>query len=152
MGYTFGVGREAPKFSLEAVGGGTLQLADYRGEWAPVIVFFAQGEPLAMDRLSALSHVADKFWGVRAQLLGVTMASKDDVPGLQERVRRLAFPVLVDEQGAVARAYGAWDAASERVLPVTCIVDKAGKIVWSKEGAAARDPQGLLNAFRDVVR
>ena len=38
MGYDFGVGREAPTFTLSAVDGSEIRLNQYRGDWFPVLV------------------------------------------------------------------------------------------------------------------
>ena len=36
--------------------------------------------------------------------------------------------------------------------PMAFIIDRAGKIVWTGDGAAALTTQSLLAAFRQVVR
>lgn len=152
MSKTFGVGRQAPAFTLPAAGDGEISLAAYRGDWFPVIVFFRHDDPAAAAALATLSGAADRLWGVRGQLLGVADADTSALQRLASGAGGLAFPLLADEDGAVARAYGSWDEAEARVVPTAWIVDRAGKLVWSAGCEAIPAPRELMDAFRDVVR
>lgn len=150
MGYDFGVGREAPTFTLSAVDGSEIKLSQYRGDWFPVLVFVPVQAPGAADALAELSKAAGTLWGLRGQLVGVCDAGRDECSALAARVPGLAFPLLPDD-GAVAGQYGALrDDGTAR--PMAFIIDRAGKIVWTGEGAAALTEQALLAAFRQVVR
>jgi peroxiredoxin len=59
---------------------------------------------------------------------------------------------MADEDGAVARRYGAWNKRTNDVQPLACIVDRSGKLVWQSEGAEALKPAALTAAFDAVVR
>ncbi len=150
MGYDFGVGREAPTFTLSAVDGSEITLNQYRGDWFPVLVFLPTQAPGAAQALQQLSAAADTLWGLRGQLVGVCDAGRDAVKALADGVPGLAFPLLPDD-GSVARQYGALrkDGA---VRPMAFIIDRAGKIVWTGEGEAALEVPQLIAAFRQVVR
>lgn len=148
MGFNFGVGREAPTFTLSVADGSEIALEQYRRDWLPVIVFVpATG---AEDALTALAAAADTLWGLRGQLVGICDAGPDEVAALASQVPGLTFPVLADD-GAVARAYGALRPDGE-LREMAFIVDRAGKIVWSAEGSGALEPVTILTAFRQVVR
>ena len=150
MGYDFGVGREAPTFTLSAVDGSEIKLNQYRGDWFPILVFVPTQSPGAAELLEQLSKAAASLWGERGQLVGICDAGRDDVGALADKVPELAFPLLSDD-GAVARMYGALrkDGAAR---PMAFIIDRAGKIVWTGDGAAALTAPALLAAFRQVVR
>ena len=150
MGYNFGVGREAPTFTLSAADGSEINLKQYRGDWFPVLLFVPTQTPGIEKQLAQLSAAADDVWGLRGQLLGLCDASRDDVKSLAGRVEGLAFPLLPDD-GRVARAYGALTRSGE-VRPMAFIVDRAGKVVWTGEGAAALRPATVISAFRQVAR
>ena len=147
MGFNFGVGREAPTFTLNAADGSEIALEQYRRDWLPVLVFVPNG---AESVLAHLSTAADTLWGLRGQLVGVCVAGADAVRELADQAGGLAFPLLADD-GAVARAYGACRPDGE-VREMAFIIDRAGKIVWSAEGPDALQPVTLLTAFRQVVR
>ena len=150
MGYDSGVGRAAPTFSLTAVDGSEIKLSQYRGDWFPVLVFVPTQSQGAAQLLEQLSEAADTLWGLRGQLVGVCDAGADECRSLAGRVPGLAFPLLPDD-GGVAKLYGALR-KDGTTRPMAFIVDRAGKIVWSGEGAAALTSAALLAAFRTVVR
>jgi len=150
VGYNFGVGREAPTFTISAVDGNEINLRQYRGDWFAVLVFVPTQAVATAAALAQLSAAADTLWGLRGQLLGICDAGRDQVTKLAAEVEGLAFPLLPDD-GRVAQAYGALK-KSGRVRPMAFIVDRAGKIVWTGEGASALKPATLVAAFRQVAR
>ena len=103
MGYDFGVGREAPTFTLSAVDGSEIRLNQYRGDWFPVLAFIPTQTPGAVEALEHLSKAADTLWGLRGQLVGLCDAGRDECVTLAGQVPGLAFPLLPDD-GAVAQA------------------------------------------------
>ena len=152
MGYTFGVGREAPTFTLANYDGGSVTLKDFRGDWLPVLIFFRPDHPDAGKRLAALSASADQFWGLRGQVLALALASAEELGRLAADVPALAFPLLVDEGARIARAYGAYNRTKGAVSAATYIVDRAGKIVWVGEGEEAYRPASLVAALENIAR
>jgi len=150
VGYNFGVGREAPTFTISAVDGNEINLRQYRGDWFAVLVFVPTKAAATAAALAQLSTAADTVWGLRGQLLGICDGGSDAVKTLAADVEGLSFPLLPDD-GGVARAYGALKQSGE-VRPMAFIVDRAGKIVWTGEGASALEPATLVAAFREVAR
>jgi len=151
VGNTFGVGREAPRFELTAHDGSQVSLAQYRGDWFPVIVFLAADA--APAAVSALSGVADQLWGQRGQLVGIVHGDVDATRVLAAQAERAEFPLLADPEAAVARSFGVYDAGAARVRSCAVIVDRAGKIVWTADaGTAAVKPAALVAALRTVAR
>jgi peroxiredoxin len=152
VGYTFGVGREAPAFTLSGSDGGTIQLKSFRGDWLPVIVFFDTHYPDAVKRLTALSASADQFWGLRGQLLALAPVAAADLQELAAQVPALGFPLLIDEEARVAKSYGAYNRTKDAVSPAAYIVDRSGKIVWVGEGDEAYRPAALIAALENIAR
>ena len=150
MGYNFGVGREAPTFTINAVDGSEINLKQYRGDWFAVLAFVPTQAAETAAALAQLSAAADTLWGLRGQLLGICDGGSDAVKTLAADVEGLSFPLLPDD-GRVAQAYGALKKSGE-VRPMAFIVDRAGKIVWTGEGASALEPPTLVAAFRQVAR
>lgn len=151
MGYAHGVGREAPTFVLNAHDGTEINLKQYRGDWFPVLVFFSAEAPQAAEALTGLTKIAGTLWGLRGQVLGVTVADGDAVRELAGDVPALSFPLLADD-GRVADAYGAGKAARGQAPPLVFVLDRAGKVVWTGEGDKALKQPALLDAFRSVAR
>jgi peroxiredoxin len=153
VGYNFGVGREAPQFDLTAHDGSRVSLKQYRGDWFAVVVFLGADQASASALVSALSAVADQLWGWRAQLIGLVHGDGEVARAVADQADRAEFPLLADPDCVVARAYGAYDAATASVCPYAVIVDRAGKIVWTADGAAAGvKPAALVAAMKTVAR
>ena len=107
MGYDFGVGREAPTFTLSAVDGSEIKLNQYRGDWFPVLVFIPTRSPGAAEVLEQLSKAADTLWGLRGQLVGVCDAGRDECKALAGRRPRPGLPAAAgrrQRRAAVRRA------------------------------------------------
>jgi peroxiredoxin len=150
VGYDFGVGREAPTFTLSAVDGSEINLNQYRGDWFPVLVFIPTQAPGAAQTLQQLSGAADTLWGLRGQIVGICDAGRDEVKALADGVPGLAFPLLPAD-GSVAQVYGALR-TDGTARPMVFIIDRSGKIVWTGEGETALKAPKLIAAFRGVVR
>jgi len=150
VGFTSGVGREAPLFALEAANGDRVELAQFQGDWFPVIVFVPREADETVKALAQLDGAGDTFWGLRGQVLAVTVGDRAAAEAIDEAAGKLRFPLLADD-GSVAAKYGAL-ADDGTVRPMAFIVDRAGKIVWMGEGWAALRPQKLVAALRDVAR
>jgi len=97
-----------------------------------------------------LSEAADQLWGLRGQLVAIHGTDRDDDMHDPQSASEPPFPLLADD-GSVAAAYDVrMDGGEPR--PTTFIIDRAGKIVWTNEGAAALDPAAIVGALREVAR
>jgi peroxiredoxin Q/BCP len=159
VGYNFGVGREAPQFDLTAHDGSRVTLKQYRGDWFAVVCFLGGDPVAAAAAVTGLSAVADELWGLRGQLVGIVAGDAQLLKSVAAEVGRADFPLLADSGNAVARAYGAYDAVAARVRPYVVIVDRAGKIVWTADGAdaagvaeAAVAPAAIVAGLKDIAR
>lgn len=113
------VGNRAPNFRLSALAGGETTLADEVAAGRPVVLnFFATWCASCREEMPIL----DAAHGRIATVLGIDLREGPD------RVRGLLgetgarYPILLDRDGTVARAY---DAIS---LPATCVVAPDGAI------------------------
>ncbi len=149
MAFTFGVGREAPAFTLGALDGSEINLKQYRGDFWPVVAFLPASLPDAVKRLAAMNTLSESLWGLRGQVLVVSDGDRESLAKLAEQVPALTIPVLPDD-GRVATAYGA--ARDGELRAQTVIVDRAGKIVWMAEGDEAFKPAAIVDAFRKIAR
>jgi peroxiredoxin len=128
------VGERAPEFTLPAVGGGKVSLADYLGKKNVVISFVpAAWTPVCSGQWPGYNIVKDLFDQNDAVLLGISV---DNIPTLYAWTTQMCggggklwFPVLSDfwPHGAVAATYGVLrsDGMSERAI---FVIDKKGII------------------------
>jgi thioredoxin-dependent peroxiredoxin len=126
-------GSPAPDFSLASDGGGRVALADLRGR--KVVLYF-----YPKDDTSGCTTEACEFrdsWATVQATGAVVLGVSPDGVASHDRFKakyRLPFPLLADEDHAVAAAYGAWGEKSmygrkyHGILRSTFIIDEAGRI------------------------
>jgi peroxiredoxin (alkyl hydroperoxide reductase subunit C) len=122
------VGQKAPVFTLPAVSGKKVLLADYRGKKNVVLSFVpAAWTPVCSDQWPGYNIVQDLFGEHDAVLLGISV---DNIPTLHSWTRQMGdlwFDVLSDfwPHGAVASRYGILrsDGTAERAI---IVIDKKG--------------------------
>jgi thiol-disulfide isomerase/thioredoxin len=106
-----------PSFSLESLANGRIDLSEHKGRVVLVHFFATWCEPCRPE-LSALQRLADRF--ARRPLMVIAV----DVGEVDVRVRRffdelpVTFPVLLDRDKAVTKA---WKVA---MLPTTFVLDR----------------------------
>jgi thioredoxin-dependent peroxiredoxin len=143
-------GQEAPDFELPDQDGRAVKLSDFRGQ--PVVVYFypkADTPGCTIQACGVRDHQSD-YIDARAVVLGVSPDPVAKVKKFHEKYN-LNFPLLADEDHAVAESYGVWVTKSmygrtylgnERT---TFVIDPAGKVaeVLRKVKPAEHDEQVL---------
>ncbi|SED97174.1 peroxiredoxin Q/BCP [Arthrobacter alpinus] len=123
----------APTFSLPNADGGTTSLADFAGR--KVILFFY---PAAMTPgcTKQACDFRDSLPSLQAAGYAVVGLSPDPVAKLEKFVARdgLNYPLLSDEDHAVALSYAAWGEKKnygktyQGLIRSTIVVDEAGEV------------------------
>jgi len=126
-------GKKAPAFTLKDQSGKTHKLSEYAGR--PVILYFYPKDDTpgcTKEACNFQSHLPN-FKKVGAPVLGVSILdskSKAKFAGKYE----LTFPLLADEDHAVADKYGAWQEKSlygrkfMGIARITYLIDAEGKV------------------------
>ncbi|MFA6823435.1 MAG: redoxin domain-containing protein [Geobacter sp.] len=127
---TVKVGDQAPDFSLKAVSGHQVSLADYRGKKHVVLSFIpAAWTPVCSDQWPGYNIVKELFDEHDAVLLGISVDSLASLFSWTNQMGTLWFPVLSDffPHGATAAKFGILrtDGTAERAL---IVIDKQGII------------------------
>jgi peroxiredoxin Q/BCP len=127
------VGEIAPEFELQTDAGETLRLADYRGK--TVVLFFYPRADTKGCTTEACGFRDDYsgFQDVDAVILGISPDSVKDQAKFTTK-HAFPFPLLADEDHAIAEAYGVWGLKKFMgreymgVHRTTFIIDPEGKI------------------------
>ncbi|OGG57587.1 alkyl hydroperoxide reductase [Candidatus Kaiserbacteria bacterium RIFCSPHIGHO2_01_FULL_55_17] len=136
----------APAFSLLGIDGRTYTLEDFKGKHGSLIIFMCNHCPYVKARMGEVVALHKEF-GDRVAVVGIN-SSDPDYPG--EGVanmkafaaeRRLAFPYLLDEDGAVAKAYGA------TCTPDPFLFDKDMKLAFHGRISDALEPSDTPTEF-----
>jgi thioredoxin-dependent peroxiredoxin len=126
-------GKKAPAFSLNDQCGKTQRLADYAGR--PVVLFFYPKDdtPGCTKEACAFQANLPKFKPGKAVVLGVSILDEKSKAKFAEKYD-LAFPLLADEDHAVADKYGVWQKKSlygrsfMGIVRTTYLIDARGKV------------------------
>lgn len=122
-------GQAAPDFVLETAAGERLQLADLRGR--PVVLnFWATWCPPCRAEMPDLEALYAKGREQGLVVVGINLQESGvSVKAFQER-HGLTFPLALDTEGAVTKAYGVIP------LPTTYFVDRQGRVTARLQGQA----------------
>ena len=93
--------------------------------------------------MTAFGEQNSSFTDKNAQVLGISMDDLDTQKRFAESLKS-PFPLLSDETGETAKAYGVH--GGEYAKRYTFVIGKDGKIVDVFSGRDAIDPAGALNA------
>ena len=132
-------GKKAPAFSLPDQSGKVRSLKDYAGR--PVVLYFYPKDdtPGCTTEACSFRDALPDFSKVKATVLGVSVLDSASKARFANK-HSLNFPLLADEDHAVAEKYGAWQEKSMygrkymSIARITYLIDAAGKVArrWDK--------------------
>lgn len=146
-------GTPAPDFSLPSAIDRTISLSDFYGRPVVLVFYPADWSPVCGDQLALYNEVLPLFEGLGAQLLGISVDGIWCHRAFVE-ARNLRFPLLSDfePKGAVARAYGVYDAEEGLNQRALFVVDGKGIVRWSYVSPPHVNPgaNGILEALESL--
>ncbi len=127
------IGDVAPDFTLKDSAGTDVTLSSFRGQKTIVYFYPAASTPGCTKQACDFRDSIESLKGLGYQVLGV---SPDGVAKLEKFVAKedLNFPLLSDEDHAVAEAYGAWGEKKnygrvyEGLIRSTIVLDEDGLV------------------------
>jgi len=134
------VGDKAPAFDLQTFPKGRTKLSQFKGKQNVVLYFYPRDDtPGCTKQACGFRDEMGEFESAETVVLGV---STDTVESHEKFVEKyeLTFPLLADEDHAVAEKYGVWveknlyGKKSMGIARTTFLIDKTGKIaaIWPK--------------------
>ena len=132
-------GKKAPAFSLKDQEGKTHSLKDYAGR--PVVLYFYPKDdtPGCTTEACSFRDALPDFSKIKATVLGVSVLDTSSKAKFAAK-HRLNFPLLADEDHAVADKYGAWQEkrmygkAYMGIARITYLIGPTGKVVRRWDG------------------
>jgi thioredoxin-dependent peroxiredoxin len=132
-------GKKAPAFSLKDQEGKTHSLKDYAGR--PLVLYFYPKDdtPGCTTEACNFRDALPDFSKIKATILGVSVLDSSSKAQFAAK-HELNFPLLADEDHAVADKYGAWQEKSMYgrkymgIARITYLIDGDGKVArrWDK--------------------
>jgi peroxiredoxin len=135
----------APDFTLRALAGPNLKLAEQRGR-VVLVNFWATWCGPCREELPQLAKLHDKYRAAGLVLLGVNV--DDDPRKAAELVTRLGlrFPVLLDTDKQVSRRY------DMSAMPATVLIDRDGVVRSIHRGYRAGFEQRYDAEIRELLK
>ena len=134
----------APDFTLHAVAGGNVRLSEHRGE-VVVLSFWSSACDSCRRQLDALNRSLTTYRSAGLAVYGVGV---DDVPDRALAYARglaVAFPMLLDPNKAVGRAYQVDN------LPMTVLIDRNGTVRNVLRDFSAKSDDTYLEELRVLL-
>jgi thioredoxin-dependent peroxiredoxin len=149
-------GKKAPAFTLPDQDGTPRSLKDYAGK--PVVLYFYPKDdtPGCTKEACNFQSALPDFGKVKATVLGVSVLDAKSKAKFATKFN-LTFPLLADEDHAVAERYGAWQEKSMYgkkylgVARITYLIDGDGKVVrrWDSVKPEVHADE-VLEALREL--
>lgn len=133
------LGKKAPAFTLPDQDGKKHKLSDYKGKWVVLYWYPKDSTPGCSKQSCGFRDNVSAFEKVGAVVLGASILDSASKAKFAEKFD-LNFPLLADEDNAVAEKYGVWKEKSmygKKFMGInreTFIISPDGKIVahWEK--------------------
>jgi thioredoxin-dependent peroxiredoxin len=100
-----GAGEPAPDFQLEGTDG-PFRLSEHRGERIVLLFYPGDNTAVCTKQFCSYRDNAEAFGALDATVVGISSQSLDSHQGFSDK-HGLNVPLLADEDGAVAKSYGA---------------------------------------------
>jgi peroxiredoxin len=136
-------GEDAPDFELRSHTGGTVKLSDFRGRKNVVLAFHPLAfTPVCATQMSGYESDLAKFAAEDAVVLGISIDAQPAKAAWAKTLGSISFDLLSDfhPHGEVAAKYGVFrsrEGISDRAV---FVIDKQGKVAWSKVYAIPDQP------------
>lgn len=139
-------GERAPDFTLPGTAG-VVRLSAALAEGPVVVAFYREDDtPGCQSQLASFRDDYELLRDLDAQVLAI---STDSLASHRRFAERLAppFPLLADEGGAVARAYGVYDEAERRAHRAVFVVGADGTVRLSIPWYSPGNPSQFAQVF-----
>ncbi|MFG0263194.1 MAG: thioredoxin-dependent thiol peroxidase [Novipirellula sp. JB048] len=150
-------GNKAPAFTLKDEAGNKVKLADLKGKIVVLYFYPRDDTPGCTKQACNFRDQYETLTQLGVELLGVSPDNGESHQRFREKYS-LPFPLLVDEDHAIAEKYGAWreknlyGKKSMGIQRSTYLIDAEGKVakVWKRVRVDGHDEQ-VIDAVKQIT-
>lgn len=148
-GTRWGEGRaQAPAFTLPSLQGQSISLDEFSGQ-VILLNFWATWCKDCAKEMPEFEKLYQAYEGKGLSVVAIAL-DKEGQPAIEAFLKRenlnLTYPILLDSDNRVARAYQlAW-------VPVTIVVGRDGKILETVLGARPWGSEEIMNSFEQLLK
>jgi peroxiredoxin len=135
----------APDFSLPDASGGSVALADFKGQ-VVLINFWASWCGPCRQEMPLLDELSTRYAPLGFTMLGVNVEEDSSAANGFLSGTPVSFPVLYDRENTVSKLYDVI------AMPSTVIVDRAGQIRYIHHGYEAGNEHDYQDQIRALIR
>jgi len=151
------IGKHAPAFNLPDQDGKTHKLSDYKGKLVVLFWYPKDDTPGCTKESCGFRDLSKDFAKLGAVVLGASMLGSKSKKKFADKIS-LNYPLLADEDNAVATAYGVWVEKSmygKKYMGIsreTFVIGPEGKIDahWPKAAGSEDHASEVLAKLRDL--
>ena len=143
------VGDPAPDFALEGTDG-PFRLSEHRGERVVLLFYPGDDTPVCTRQFCSYRDREEDMSSLDATVVGISAGSLESHRSFSAR-NSLNVPLLADEDGAVAKAYGAWRGPL-RTKRAVVIVDEEGIVRYRHDHLLGIDYQDVDELAEALAR
>ena len=131
-------------FTLDALNGEKITLSSMKG-YVVLLSFWAPWCPPCRQEMPSMQKLYETIGNEQFEILAI--AVKMNRAPVQKFINenKYSFPVLMDEDGRVARKYRV------TAIPTNIIIDKSGAIVFREGGAKKWDSAASIKMIKDLI-
>lgn len=152
------VGKKAPAFTLKDQEGRSHKLADYGGNYVILFWYPKDSTPGCTKEACGFRDTYAEFGQLGATVLGASILDQKSKAKFAEK-HALGFPLLADEDHAVAEKYGVWIEKSMYgrtywgINRETFLIGPEGKVLmhWPKATGNEAHSQEVLKALKEIL-
>jgi thiol-disulfide isomerase/thioredoxin len=138
------VGKPAPDFELELLGGERFHLTEHKGKTI-VLDFWATWCNPCLQTMPHLAQIHRDSTAAGVEVVAINLEEAPaQIEGLLKRLK-LVVPVALDRDGAIAARYGV------SAIPQTLIIDREGKVVRHFVGGGPHFGADVADALRQLA-
>ncbi|HFD81370.1 MAG TPA: TlpA family protein disulfide reductase [Gammaproteobacteria bacterium] len=136
--------QQAPALVLQDLGGQRHDLAELRGQ-VVLVNFWASWCRPCLAEMPSIQRLSERLRGRPFRVLAVDVGEGRATVWRFVRLLGLEFPVLLDEEGERARAWGV------KVYPGSFLIDTSGRIRWRARGALEWDQAEVVRRVEELL-